>query len=111
LGNPDRRVDSASSTGAAQTPAQRTSASAASADITSVGLASAGLASAGTASAGTDRDFVIVAANILQTLLCLSNLTLAGADDPDKVRRYASLAEIKLQALRDLMRPMLWNPA
>jgi len=58
-----------------------------------------------------DKDFVISAANILQALLCLSNLTRAQAGDPGKVREYANLAEEKLQALGELMRPMLWNPA
>jgi hypothetical protein len=42
-----------------------------------------------------DKDFVISAANILQTLLCLSNLTRAEAADPGKVRVYANLAEEK----------------
>jgi hypothetical protein len=61
-------------------------------------------------SAGIDKDFVISAANNLQALLCLSNLTLAKADDPDKVRLYTNLAEAKLRALGELMRPLLWNP-
>jgi hypothetical protein len=57
-----------------------------------------------------DKDFVISVANILQALICLSNLTRAEADDSCKVRVYANLAEEKLQALGVLMRPMLWNP-
>jgi hypothetical protein len=60
--------------------------------------------------AGPDKAFVISAANILQTLVCLSNLIRAAADDPGKVRVYASLADQKLQALGELMRPLLWNP-
>ena len=67
--------------------------------------------SACSASAGTDKAFVISAANILQTLVCLSNLIRAAADDSGKVRVYAKLAEEKLQVLGELMRPMLWNPA
>jgi hypothetical protein len=63
------------------------------------------------APAGIDKNFVISAANILQTLLCLSNLTNADADDASKVREYAKLADEKLQALGELMRPMLWNLA
>jgi hypothetical protein len=35
----------------------------------------------------------------------------ANADDAGKVRLYAHLAEEKLQALGEVMRPMLWNPA
>jgi len=69
-----------------------------------------GRGSGSSASADMDKDFVIRAANILQTLLCLSNLTRAEADDPGKVRVYANLVEEKLQALGTLMRPMLWNP-
>jgi hypothetical protein len=56
-----------------------------------------------------DKAFVISAANILQALLCLSNLTRAEAEDPSKVRAYASLTDEKLQALGELMRPMLWR--
>jgi hypothetical protein len=56
-----------------------------------------------------DKAFVISASNILQALLCLSNLTRAKADDPSKVRAYARLTDEKLQALGELMRPMLWR--
>jgi hypothetical protein len=45
-------------------------------------------ASGSLASAGIDKSFVINAANILQTLLCLNNLTNAEAEDPSKVRVY-----------------------
>jgi len=68
-------------------------------------------ASGSLASAGIDKNFVIGAANILQALLCLSNLTNSEADDASKVRVYAKLADEKLQALGELMRPMLWNLA
>ena len=68
-------------------------------------------ASGALASAGIDKNFVIGAANILQTLLCLSHLTSTEADDASKVRVYAKLADEKLQALGELMRPMLWNLA
>ena len=61
------------------------------------------------ASAGIDKNFVIGAANILQTLLCLSHLTSTEADDASKVRVYAKLADERVHALRQLMRPMLWN--
>jgi hypothetical protein len=61
-------------------------------------------------SADTDKAFVISAANILQALVCLSNLIRAAADDSGKVREYANLAEEKLQTLGELMRPLLWNP-
>jgi site-specific recombinase len=61
-------------------------------------------------SAGPDKAFIISAANILQALVCLSDLIRATADDADKVRVYAKLAEEKLQALGELMRPLLWNP-
>jgi len=71
--------------------------------------APAGCASGSSASAGLDKDFVISAGNILQALLCLSHLTRTKADDPGKVRVYANLAEEKLQALGELMRPMLWG--
>jgi hypothetical protein len=68
-------------------------------------------ASGSLASAGIDKNFVISAANILQALLCLSNLTNTEAEDASKVRTYAKLADEKLQALDKLMRPMLWNLA
>jgi hypothetical protein len=38
------------------------------------------------------------------------HLIREDADDADKVRMYAKLGEEKLRALRDLMRPLLWNP-
>jgi hypothetical protein len=69
-----------------------------------------GHASESAASAVIYKAFVINAANILQALACLSNLMLADADDSGKVRVYANLAEEKLQALGELMRPMLWSP-
>jgi hypothetical protein len=69
-----------------------------------------GQGSGSSASAGLDKAFVISAANILQALVCLSNLIRAAADDSGKVREYANLAEEKVQALGELMRPMLWNP-
>jgi hypothetical protein len=68
-------------------------------------------ASGSLASAGIDKNFVIGAANILQALLCLSNLTNSEADDASKVRMYAKLADENLQALGELMRPMLWDLA
>ena len=68
-------------------------------------------ASGALASAGIDKNFVINAGNILQTLLCLSNLLTVQANDASKVRVYAKLADEKLQALSELMRPMLWNLA
>jgi hypothetical protein len=58
-----------------------------------------------------DKTFIISAGNTLQVLVCLSSLMRACADDSDKVRAYAKLAEEKLQVLGELMRPMLWNPA
>ena len=61
------------------------------------------------ASVGMDKNFAIGAGNILQTLLCLSHLTSADADDSSKVRVYADLANERLQALSELMHPMLWN--
>jgi hypothetical protein len=61
------------------------------------------------AAAGIDRNFVISAGNLLQTLLGLSNLTRVAADDASKVREYADLTDEKLQALSELMRPMLWD--
>jgi hypothetical protein len=70
-----------------------------------------GRASVSSASAAMDKDFIISAADILQVLLCLSNLMRAEADNPGKVRVCANLAEEKLLALGELMRPMLWNPA
>jgi hypothetical protein len=63
------------------------------------------------ASASLDKAFAIGAANSLQALVCLNNLMRAYADDSGKVRVYAKLVEEKLQALGDLMRPMLWSPA
>jgi hypothetical protein len=66
-------------------------------------------ASGALASAGIDRNFVIGASDILQTLLCLSHLTSEDAEDSGKVRVYADLAIERVQALRELMRPMLWN--
>ena len=68
-----------------------------------------GRASRFSASAGMNKDFVISAANILQALVCLNNLTRAKAGDPGKVGEYANLAEEKLKALGELMRPLLWN--
>ena len=73
--------------------------------------APAGRASGLSASADMDKDFVISAANILQALLCLSNLMSAEADDSAKVRVYAYLVEQRLQALGKLICPMLWKPA
>ncbi len=61
------------------------------------------------AAAGIDKNFVISAGNLLQTLLGLSNLTRVAADDASKVREYADLTDEKLQALSELMRPMLWD--
>jgi hypothetical protein len=61
------------------------------------------------AAAGIDKNFVISAGNILQALLGLSNLTRVAADDASKVREYADLTDEKLQALSELMRPMLWD--
>jgi hypothetical protein len=58
-----------------------------------------------------DKKVVIGAANILQTLLCLTALMGTDAEDSSKVRVYANLADDKLHALCDLMRPMLWNLA
>lgn len=66
-------------------------------------------ASGSLASAGIDKKFVIGTANILQTLLCLNHLTRAEANDSSKVLVYANLTSEKLQALRDLLRPLLWN--
>ena len=66
-------------------------------------------ASGSLASAGIDKNFVISAGNILQTLLCLSHLMSAEANDSSKVRVYANLTNERLQALSELMRPMLWN--
>jgi hypothetical protein len=68
-------------------------------------------ASGSLASAGIDKSFVINAANILQTLLCLNNLTNAEAEDPSKVRVYAKLADERIQTLGELMGPMLWKLA
>jgi len=60
-------------------------------------------------SAGIDKVFIIRAANILQALICLNSLMRANAHDFGKVREHANLAEQKLQALSELMRPMLWS--
>jgi hypothetical protein len=70
-----------------------------------------GICSKAQASAGLDKTFIISAANFLQTLLCLSTLMRIHASDSGKVRVYANLAEEKAQALNELMRPLLWNPA
>ncbi len=66
-------------------------------------------ASGSVASAAIDKSFVIGAKDNLQTLLCLSHPTNADATDSSKVRGYAAIADERLQALRVLMRPMLWN--
>jgi hypothetical protein len=68
-------------------------------------------ASGSLALAGIDKKFVISAGNILQALLCLSNLTRAAADDAGSVREYADLNDEQLEALGKLIRPMLWNLA
>ena len=73
--------------------------------------ATVGYGSEISASVGLDKAFIVSAANTLQVLVCLSSLMRACADDSDKVRAYAKLAEEKLQVLGELMRPMLWNPA
>jgi hypothetical protein len=73
--------------------------------------ATAGYSSETPASRALDKVFIIRAANTLQTLVCLSGLMRAYADDSGKVRVYAKLAEEKLQVLGELMRSMLWNPA
>jgi hypothetical protein len=67
-------------------------------------------ASESSASADLDMAFIIRAANILQTLTCLTHIIRAEADDPGKVRENADRAEEELQALSKLMRPILWNP-
>lgn len=72
--------------------------------------ATAGYRSETSAPAGLGKTFIISAANTLQTLVCLSSLMRAYADDSGKVRLYANLAEEKLQVLGELMRPRLWNP-
>jgi len=64
----------------------------------------------GSSASAADKNFVLSAGNILQVLLCLSNLTREHAGDPGKVRVYANLADEKLQALGKLICPMLWNP-
>jgi len=69
-----------------------------------------GHASESSLSTSLDKAFVIDAANILQTLICLSDLMNASAEDPAKVRVHANLAKEKIQALIELMRPMLWKP-
>lgn len=72
--------------------------------------APAGRASGVSASAGLDKDFVISVSNILQALICLSNLMSAEANDPAKVRVYGRLMEQRVQTLGKLICPMLWNP-
>jgi hypothetical protein len=67
-------------------------------------------ASGSLALAGIDKNFVLAASDILQALLCLNYLTSANANDSSKVRVYANLADERVYALRQLMRPMLWNP-
>jgi hypothetical protein len=69
-----------------------------------------GHASESSLSTNLDKTFVIDAANILQALICLSDLMNADAEDPGKVRVYANLAKENLMALGELMRPMLWKP-
>ena len=58
-----------------------------------------------------NKELTIDTANILQSLVFLSNLIQANAVDPAKVRAYAHLAEEKVRELGELIRPMLWNPA
>ena len=55
------------------------------------------------------KAFVISAANLLQALVYLNTLIRAEAEDSSEVRAYANLTEEKLQALGELLRPMLWN--
>jgi hypothetical protein len=75
------------------------------------GDAQGGYRSVALASTSIDKTFVLGAANTLQALVCLSSLMSVHADESGKVRVYAKLADEKLQALGELMRPMLWNPA
>jgi hypothetical protein len=75
------------------------------------GNAQVGCESRTLASANLDKTFVLDAANTLQTLVCLSSLMGVYADDSCKVRVYATLFDEKLQALSELIRPMLWSPA
>jgi hypothetical protein len=56
----------------------------------------------------TDKHFVIRATDILESLLCINYLICWEADDPDKVRNYANMADERTKALRELLRPMLW---
>ncbi|HTF64397.1 MAG TPA: hypothetical protein VK638_17070 [Edaphobacter sp.] len=72
-------------------------------------LAGNGLGSS--ASASFNKAFAIEAANILQALVWLNVLIQATAEDSGKVRLHARATEERLQALGELMRPMLWNPA
>ena len=60
-------------------------------------------------SRNVDKDFTIKVADVLQGLICLNNLLHANAADPAKVRVYANLAEERVRALGELLRPMLWN--
>jgi hypothetical protein len=75
------------------------------------GNAQVGCESETLASATLDKKFALGAANTLQALVCLSSLMGVYADDSAKVRVYAKLVDEKLQALGELMRPMLWSPA
>jgi hypothetical protein len=63
------------------------------------------------ASASIDKTFVLGAADALQVLMCLSSLMGTHANDSGRVRVYAKHAEERLHVLRELMRPILWNPA
>jgi hypothetical protein len=75
------------------------------------GDAQGGYRSGALASASIDKTSVLDAANTLQALVFLSSLMGFHADDSSKVRVYAKLADEKLQALGELMRPMLWSTA
>jgi hypothetical protein len=58
-----------------------------------------------------DKAFAISVGNILQTIACLISLMRANADDSAKVHAWANLVDERLQALDELLRPILRNPA
>jgi hypothetical protein len=57
-----------------------------------------------------ERPFAMRAVDILATLNCLNYLSSQEAEDPAKVRQYATMTQERLHAFAELIGPLLWIP-
>jgi len=60
------------------------------------------------AAGSCEKTLSLTAGNLLQTLVCLTDLMLSEAD-PAVIGKYAKLSQAKLQSLCELLGPMLWT--